>query len=77
MHQEISKVLFQFIDQLDKTALSDLKSLLAGHTWVGEYLSNDNLIQYDDPKILLHSIVENKTGVVKADAETHFKKFGF
>lgn len=64
MHREISKVLFQFIDILDKNHLAELKSELIGHTWIGEYLSNDNIVQYDDPTILFHSIVENKTGVV-------------
>jgi hypothetical protein len=58
--------------------LSELKDELADHTWIGEYLNSDYLVQYQGgPTLVLHSIVENETGDVIADAEATFKNFGF
>ena len=54
-----------------------LKKELSGHTWVGEYLTEDNLIRYSDEHILFHSIVNNSDGSIRGDAYKIFQRFGF
>jgi hypothetical protein len=54
-----------------------LKRELNEHTWIGEYLTEDNLIRYSEEQILFHSIVNNSNGVIKANAQKTFEDFGF
>jgi hypothetical protein len=76
-HKNLAKLWFGQLRQLNRATIGQLKRDLSGHTWIGEYLTEDNLIRYSDEKILFHSIVNNSNGVVKADACKTFERFGF
>lgn len=76
-HKNLAKLWFGHLAQLNRAATVQLKKELNGHTWVGEYLTEDNLIRYSDEHILFHSIVNNSNGSIKADAYKTFERFGF
>lgn len=76
-HKNLAKLWFGQLRQLNRATIGQLKRDLSGHTWIGEYLTEDNLIRYSDEKILFHSIVNNSNGVVEADACKTFERFGF
>jgi hypothetical protein len=71
-HKNLAKLWFGHLRQLNRVTIGQLKRELSGHTWIGEYLTEDNLIRYSDEKILFHSIVSNSNGVVKGDAYKTF-----
>jgi hypothetical protein len=67
-HKNLAKLWFGHLEKLNRAATVQLKKELSGNTWVGEYLTEDNLIRYSDEHILFHSIVNNSNGSIKADA---------
>lgn len=75
--KEIGSLWFAHIKRQDKKRLAELKKLLSGKTWVGEYLSSDSLVNYAQNEVVLHSIVDNETGNQLANASATFSKFGF
>jgi hypothetical protein len=46
LHKNIAKLWFKVIEQLDKDQEKELQRELEEHTWVGEYLNTENLIDY-------------------------------
>ena len=50
---------------------------MTGHTWIAEFISTDNLIHYGpEDHLVFHSIVENESGNVLADAHLVFNRYG-
>lgn len=77
-HIELANQFFAVVSGLSQKSTAELKNELSEQTWVGEYLSSDYLVHYAGGETLvLHSMVENESGVVIADAENTFKHFGF
>lgn len=64
------------IAKLDKKTLAQVKQDLSGQTWVAEFLNSDNLVRYDEDQLVFHSIVENESGAVVADATKVLSKYG-
>lgn len=60
--KEIGRLWFSHIKRQDKKRLADLKKKMSGKTWIGDFLSNDSLVSYAQPEIVLHSIVDNESG---------------
>lgn len=63
---------FDVLERLDRKQQEELKRDLNGNTWVAEYLSADNLVHFDEPRLVFHSIVHNSSGAVKADSALVF-----
>lgn len=76
-HKNLAKIWFGHLSKLNKATIGKLKRELNNHTWIGEYLTEDNLIRYSDEAILFHSIVDNNNGNIKGNAQKIFEDFGF
>ena len=44
---------------------------------IGEFLSSENLILHSEDHIVMHSIVDNATGVIICDPEASIAELGF
>lgn len=71
LHKQIGALFFA---QVRKDAV---KNHLSGRTMIGEYLSKENLVVYPEEMLLMHSIVDNQSGDVLADANTSIAALGF
>lgn len=67
---------FNQLAKLDRKELEELKRDLNGNTWIAEYLSQDNLVHYDEARLVFHSVVHNSSGNIKADTAKIFQRYG-
>jgi hypothetical protein len=76
MHRTISRLWFYYLEALDDGQIEALKAEMNGHTWIAEFLNQDNLVSYSQNQLLFHSIVHNSSGKIMGDSTEVFNKFG-
>lgn len=76
MHRTISRLWFYYLGALDQGQLESLQAEMEGHTWIAEFLNQDNLVTYSQNQLLFHSIVQNSSGKIIGNAPEVFESFG-